>query len=168
MRTIRDRQITRAPALPVLLCAFALACAFAVLATGCNQINEEEALVRAERAERTWNAWLTDPATPGAADLAELFGVYTVEDEWGIALPHIDLDGDKTKLIVDLMEAYNLTVSEKEQLTVTQAFEAFERLAETLGLPDRDDPALAFVTWCVSPAPDGSGRSNAAVVAAGA
>ena len=147
-----------------------LACTFVLVAllAGCNQINEEEVLVRAERAEQTWNAWLADKAaTPGAADLVELLGVYTVEDEWGIALPHIDLDGDKTKLIVDLMQAYNLTVSEKEQLSVSQALEAFEHFAETLGLPDTDDPAYLFITWAVSPAADGSGRSNVAVVSAG-
>ena len=144
----------------------ALACAFAVFATGCNQINEEEALVRAERAERTWSAWLADEAaTPGAADLAELFDVSFVEDEWGIALPHIDLNGDKTKLIVDLMQAYNTTLPAKEQLTVTQTLEAFEHFAETLGLPNTEDPAYRFILWVVSPAADGSGRSNLAVVA---
>lgn len=144
----------------------ALACVFAAFACGCNQLNEEEQLVRAERASETWDAWLAGAELPGAMDLTEAFGVYRVEDEWGISLPRIDLDGEKTKLIVDLLDAYNATVPAKEQLTITQGLDAFGHLSDTLGVPDPEgDLAYRFVFWVVSPAADGSGRSNLAAVA---
>ena len=145
-----------------MLAAVALALACAIGALGCSGYSAEEQLVRSERAAEAWAALASE--VPGTVDLVTAFGITEELDEWGNALPVLELDGAKTKLIVDLVDVYNATADEAQRLSMTDALEVFEHLPDVLAEPE--GAGYAFLVWAVSPSSADSSQSNVAAIAA--